>query len=81
MMPTNFYRRVLVVFLLYSFVCSPWLVARADEGMWTFANPPLKQLKEKYSSRDYSALQLSVALVSTACGSGRVSSIKSTRPA
>jgi len=24
------------------------LAARADEGMWTFDNPPVKQLKEKY---------------------------------
>jgi hypothetical protein len=24
-------------------------VMRADEGMWTFDNPPLKQLKEKYN--------------------------------
>ncbi|MDX6696099.1 MAG: hypothetical protein QOF02_3702 [Blastocatellia bacterium] len=48
-MPTNLSRRVLVLFLLYCFLCSPWLSARADEGMWTFANPPLKQLKEKYN--------------------------------
>ena len=24
------------------------LPAAAEEGMWTFDNPPLKQLKEKY---------------------------------
>jgi hypothetical protein len=28
-------------------VCSP-LAALADEGMWTFDNPPVKQLREKY---------------------------------
>lgn len=27
------------------FLASP---ASADEGMWTFDNPPLKQLKERY---------------------------------
>lgn len=48
-MQTNFSRRVLVILLVYCFLCSPWLAARADEGMWTFSNPPLKQLKEKYN--------------------------------
>jgi hypothetical protein len=24
-------------------------IAHADEGMWTFDNPPLKQLKAKYN--------------------------------
>lgn len=48
-MPTNLSRRVLVIFLLNCFLCSPLLVARADEGMWTFANPPLQQLKAKYN--------------------------------
>ena len=27
-------------------LCAP--VLQADEGMWTFDNPPLKQLREKY---------------------------------
>ena len=43
-------RTTLLVFLFLSstllFPAGP--VARADEGMWTFDNPPLKQLKEKY---------------------------------
>src|SRR5207248_6628707 len=33
------------------FLCAVFslaLVCRAEEGMWTFDNPPLKQLKEKY---------------------------------
>ncbi|HYO90665.1 MAG TPA: S46 family peptidase, partial [Pyrinomonadaceae bacterium] len=48
-MLTNFSRRVLVLLLLYCFLCSPLsLSVRADEGMWTFANPPLQQLKAKY---------------------------------
>jgi hypothetical protein len=33
--------------LLSAFLLSPALFA--DEGMWTFDNPPLKQLKEKYN--------------------------------
>lgn len=37
---------VLVVSLCAIFVDSPLL--RADEGMWTFDNPPLRQLKERY---------------------------------
>jgi Peptidase S46 len=48
-MQTNFSRRVLTILLLFSLSCAPWLAARADEGMWTFSNPPLKQLKEKYN--------------------------------
>lgn len=48
-MQTNLSRRVLVVLLLlYCFICQTSFVVLADEGMWTFANPPLKQLKEKY---------------------------------
>jgi hypothetical protein len=37
--------RCLSVFLLISVVAAS---ARADEGMWLFNNPPLKQFKEKY---------------------------------
>lgn len=48
-MLTKLSRRVLVRLLLFCFICAPLLSARADEGMWTFANPPLKQLKEKYN--------------------------------
>lgn len=38
----------LVAFVLTFAVCSLPTVGRADEGMWTFDNPPLKQLKEHY---------------------------------
>lgn len=31
------------------FVCCFFVLANADEGMWTFVNPPLKQLQEKYN--------------------------------
>jgi hypothetical protein len=33
-----------IIFLLLSFVPARY----ADEGMWTFDNPPLKQWKERY---------------------------------
>jgi hypothetical protein len=33
--------------LLSALLLSPWLFA--DEGMWTFDNPPVKQLQEKYN--------------------------------
>ncbi|MBI4852378.1 MAG: S46 family peptidase [Acidobacteria bacterium] len=35
--------------LFFAFTASSMLIARADEGMWIFGNPPLKQLKEKYN--------------------------------
>jgi hypothetical protein len=38
-------RRFLFLFAVIAFLSSP---LRADEGMWLFNNPPLKQLKEKY---------------------------------
>jgi hypothetical protein len=37
-----------VLLLLFSFVLNV-AQARADEGMWTFDNPPLKQWKERYN--------------------------------
>ena len=38
-------RRLYVVFLCGALMTG---VSRADEGMWTFDNPPVKQLQEKY---------------------------------
>jgi hypothetical protein len=41
-------KKLSVLFLILSFLMSiP--VARADEGMWTFDNPPFKQWKERYN--------------------------------
>lgn len=41
-------KRILTFFLVISFsVCVP--PVSADEGMWTFDNPPLRQWKERYS--------------------------------
>lgn len=41
-------KRLTVFFLLISFALSV-PVAFADEGMWTFDNPPLKQWRERYN--------------------------------
>jgi hypothetical protein len=43
---THFVRQVCTALLSALLIC-PTL--RADEGMWTFDNPPVKQLKEKYN--------------------------------
>mgnify|MGYP006293425339 CR=1 FL=1 len=43
----HFSLRILFVFAVFSFLLAPQLFA--DEGMWTFDNPPAKQLQEKYS--------------------------------
>src|SRR5256886_7792455 len=34
--------------LIFAMLVAAALSSRADEGMWLFNNPPLKQLKEKY---------------------------------
>src|SRR6185369_12261373 len=34
--------------LIFAMLVASALSSRADEGMWLFNNPPLKQLKEKY---------------------------------
>jgi hypothetical protein len=43
----RFFPSVLRSLLIVIAICAS-TVARADEGMWLFNNPPLKQLKEKY---------------------------------
>jgi hypothetical protein len=43
-------KRAVVFLLSLSFLLSlPAAIVRADEGMWTFDNPPLKQWKERYN--------------------------------
>ena len=37
------------VVLLAVFMLAAIYESRAEEGMWTFDNPPLKQLEEKYN--------------------------------
>lgn len=49
MLSSTFKRSSLLLSLLLAAAC--WLTsfrAAADEGMWTFDNPPLKQLRERY---------------------------------
>jgi hypothetical protein len=40
-------KRILSAFLFLALLCSPFTLL-ADEGMWTFDNPPLKLWKERY---------------------------------
>lgn len=42
-------KKISALLLLFSFLISIPLAARADEGMWTFDNPPLRQWKERYN--------------------------------
>ena len=35
--------------VLFLLLLASTRIATADEGMWTFDNPPVKQLKEKYN--------------------------------
>lgn len=40
---------ILSIGLIVAFACFLALPLTADDGMWTFDNPPIKQLKEKYN--------------------------------
>ena len=42
-------KKIFVLSLILSFLISVPVNLRADEGMWTFDNPPLKQWKERYN--------------------------------
>src|SRR5215213_5241782 len=42
-------KKISALLLLFSFLISIPSAARADEGMWTFDNPPLRQWKERYN--------------------------------
>lgn len=42
-------RSSLSIILLLLLLSSGVMLLRADEGMWTFDNPPLKELKDKYN--------------------------------
>jgi peptidase S46-like protein len=62
----------LIIIIAFCLICVP---ARfADEGMWTFDNPPLKQWKEKYGfepSREWlDHARLSTARLSEGAGGG-----------
>src|SRR5690242_5837023 len=41
--------RKLTSFLIVLTFLSSGIIVRADEGMWTFDNPPLAQWKERYN--------------------------------
>jgi hypothetical protein len=41
-------RRTFAAIILFNLLVLSFPV-RADDGMWTFDNPPLKQWKEKYN--------------------------------
>ena len=41
-------RRLLCFFVLFGVLSGSSFTVRADEGMWTFDNPPLKQWKDRY---------------------------------
>src|SRR5215213_1966568 len=42
-------RKTIALLLAAIFLLPVVPAARADEGMWTFDNPPLKQWKERYN--------------------------------
>ncbi|HZH34185.1 MAG TPA: S46 family peptidase [Pyrinomonadaceae bacterium] len=42
-------KKISAVLVLFSFLLTVAPPSRADEGMWTFDNPPLKQWKERYN--------------------------------
>ncbi|MDQ3043171.1 MAG: S46 family peptidase, partial [Acidobacteriota bacterium] len=42
-------KKISTLLVILSFLIGVPAVARADEGMWTFDNPPLKQWKERYN--------------------------------
>jgi hypothetical protein len=68
-------RRISVIIALIISVCLIFLPARfADEGMWTFDNPPLRQWKEKYGfepSREWlDHVRLSTVRLSEGAGGG-----------
>jgi hypothetical protein len=46
---TQNFKRLFALILFFAFITSSMIMAKADEGMWMFGNPPLKQLKEKYN--------------------------------
>lgn len=45
----NYMKKISALLLLFSFLIGVPAAARADEGMWTFDNPPLRQWKERYN--------------------------------
>src|SRR5215212_2593270 len=65
-------RKTVTLALMTAFLISSVLPARADEGMWTFDNPPRKEWKERYGFEPSDAwldhLRLSSVRVGTSSG-------------
>ncbi|HWT01352.1 MAG TPA: S46 family peptidase [Pyrinomonadaceae bacterium] len=65
-------RKIVSLLLVTAFLISLALPARADEGMWTFDNPPRRQWKERYNFDPSDAwldhLRLSSVRVGTSSG-------------
>ena len=62
--------RFLVVALLRC--CSAGAIVHAEEGMWTFDNPPLKQLQAKYNFTSDAGMARSSASVERAIERRRI---------
>ena len=54
--------------MVLNFVAAPFVVA--DEGMWTYDNPPLKQWKEKYGFEPTKEWMERIRLASVKLGGG-----------
>lgn len=61
-------KRILTLFLVLNFVAAPFVLA--DEGMWTYDNPPLKQWKERYGFEPGKEWMERIRLASVKIGGG-----------
>ena len=66
----NVWKRVIPLAPLFAFLLLMAVPVQADEGMWTFDNPPLKQLKEQYGFEPTPAWLEHLRLSSVRIGDG-----------